>query len=386
MILIIEETLDILSSQLRKIAYNLNEKAISRILYLINEDTRIVITGAGRSGLAGKFAGNWLSKIANTRVICAGDENIPFDFGKKDNDLLFAISASGETYSVIEYANTLREKGAKIIGITSNTQGKAWKKEDIMFEIKGRTKNDFKKEEQNKISKRTPLGTLSEFSTVAVLTGLVEAHLNNNNPVFIKKFILKICDALEEQKKMIRKQKEEIDEFINILLQTRGVSNVVLQGYGRMHRIAELFASRLYQIKKTDVMILGSAIVKKIRKEDLIIILSLSGQIKETLYATKVLNEQGLIPFFFLSNKKSEAQKLINKQKLKAIYIYNKTLSMSNAKSWFKKQFRYEEKKSYPSLYMGEFVLMGFLEGVFACLMEKIGIEEKNLLHIKYIE
>ena len=286
----------------------------------------------------------------------------------------------------MEYVNTLREKGAKIIGITTNAQGKAWNTKDTLLVIKGRTKDDFKKKEKDLISKRTPLGTISEFSVLVVLTGLVEAFMRDKNPTYVKKYILDISNELLRQKETINNQQEKIENFIDDVLETRTVSKIVLQAYGRMHTITKLFVSRLYQLPRTKVMLIGSSVVKRIDKEDVAIILSLSGRIKETHYATEVLNDIGIVPYFFLSNKNTLAQELINSKKATGIYLQDKKSSSTEKISWFEKQFSSGKNYKYPSEFKGEILLLGFLEGIFACMYEKLCLEEKDLLHIKYLE
>ncbi|MCK5476731.1 MAG: SIS domain-containing protein, partial [Candidatus Aenigmarchaeota archaeon] len=383
---VIEDVLEILSSQLKEVAENIDENIIAQILDSIDKDSRIVLTGAGRSGLVARYAGAWLGKIADTRIISAGDEDIAVDFGKRKKDILFAISSSGNTYSVMEYVNTLREKGARIIGITTNAQGKAWDEKDTLLVIKGRTKDDFKSKEKDLISKRTPLGTISEFSVLVVLTSLVEAYMVGKKPSYMKKYILDISDELLRQKEIIHDQYEKIETLIDAILETRKSSKIVLQAYGRMHTIAKLFASRLYQISGTKIMIIGSSVVKRIDEKDVAVILSLSGRIKETHYATQVLNDIGIVPYFFLSGKKTLVQELINSKKATGIYVQDKEESYTEKISWFEKQFSSGKNYRYPSEFKGEILLLGFLEGIFACMYEKLCLEEKDLLHIKYLE
>ena len=76
---------------------------------------KILIMGAGRSGLVGRaFALRLLHLGFNAFVL--GDTIVP---SINENDLIIAISGSGSTKLVITAAEAAKQVGAKIISITS---------------------------------------------------------------------------------------------------------------------------------------------------------------------------------------------------------------------------------------------------------------------------
>ena len=74
---------------------------------------RIFIVGTGRSGLVGKFFGMRLMHLGKS-VFIVGETTTP---SITSNDLLIAISGSGDTTFVVHVAETAKTHNADIVGI-----------------------------------------------------------------------------------------------------------------------------------------------------------------------------------------------------------------------------------------------------------------------------
>ncbi len=135
---------------------------------------KVLIVGAGRSGLVGRaFAMRLMHLGFNVYVL--GETITPrLDAG----DVVIAISGSGRTRLVVTAAEVARSIGAKIIAVTSHPDSPLAKLADLVVRIPGRTKVAT---EEDYIVRQllgmheplTPLGTLFENTALAVLDGVI---------------------------------------------------------------------------------------------------------------------------------------------------------------------------------------------------------------------
>lgn len=78
---------------------------------------KLVVAGMGGSGIAGDILKMYLNEL-NLPVFVIKDYNLPKFVDK--NTLVFAVSYSGNTEESLSAANDAKQKGAKVIAITSN--------------------------------------------------------------------------------------------------------------------------------------------------------------------------------------------------------------------------------------------------------------------------
>ncbi|TRM73257.1 6-phospho-3-hexuloisomerase, partial [Sulfolobus sp. A20-N-F8] len=112
-------------------------KMISELenFYKNNRAGKVLVMGAGRSGLVGRaFAMRLLHLGYNSYVL--GETIVPA-IGK--NDIVIAISGSGRTKLILTAAEAAKEAGAKLIAITSYNDSPLSKIADIVVEVPGRT-------------------------------------------------------------------------------------------------------------------------------------------------------------------------------------------------------------------------------------------------------
>ena len=144
-------------------------------VYRKNGRSKILVMGAGRSGLVGRaFAMRLLHLGYNVYVL--GDTIVP-RIG--DRDVVIAISGSGSTKLIVTAAEAAKKVGAKIIAITSYPDSPLGRLADIVVRIPGRTK--ISRGEEDYFARQilgiheqlAPLGTLFEDTAMIFLDGVV---------------------------------------------------------------------------------------------------------------------------------------------------------------------------------------------------------------------
>ncbi|TRN01564.1 6-phospho-3-hexuloisomerase [Sulfolobus sp. F1] len=151
-------------------------KMISELenFYKNNRAGKVLVMGAGRSGLVGRaFAMRLLHLGYNSYVL--GETIVPA-IGK--NDIVIAISGSGRTKLILTAAEAAKEAGAKLIAITSYNDSPLSKIADIVVEVLGRTKYSqnedyFARQILGITEPLAPLGTLFEDTVQIFLDGVV---------------------------------------------------------------------------------------------------------------------------------------------------------------------------------------------------------------------
>ncbi|QLJ53216.1 MAG: 6-phospho-3-hexuloisomerase [Candidatus Fermentimicrarchaeum limneticum] len=153
----------------------IDRKSIDQLVESLTNAKRIFIGGAGRSGLVAKAFGMRLMHLGFT-VYVIGEVITP---AINKEDLLIIVSGSGQTISVVVAARIAKEKGVKIVSITSNPNSDIGKLSDVIVQIKGRRPEDAKRdyEARQLIGNHeplTPLGTLFELSAMVFLDSIID--------------------------------------------------------------------------------------------------------------------------------------------------------------------------------------------------------------------
>ncbi len=158
----------------------LDEKSIENFMNIINESDNVFVIGAGRSGLVGKaFAMRLMHLGISTYVV--GETISP---AINEEDCIIAISGSGETNTIVSSAKISKERGAKILALTSYTESTLGKLADATIYVQGRTKietydkNYLKRQIDGNYTSLTPLGTAFELTSLVFLDGLICELMN----------------------------------------------------------------------------------------------------------------------------------------------------------------------------------------------------------------
>ncbi len=150
------------------------EDVISFVDRILNSET-IFILGAGRSGFVARAFAMRLMHMG-FRVYVVGETVTP---RIQENDLLVAISGSGETTSVVDLARKAKKHvGCQIAAITSRRSSKLARLADIKIILKSRDK---KAQPKGKDKDIAPLGTMFEISALIFLDGLVAELMKIKN-------------------------------------------------------------------------------------------------------------------------------------------------------------------------------------------------------------
>lgn len=131
------EVLKIEANAVENLTARLDENFARAVELLSKIKSRIIVTGMGKSGLVGR-------KIAATLASC-GTPSIfihPAEAGHGDlgmilkDDVILAVSYSGETKEIVDLLGFIKRIGVKLISITGNKNSKIARYSDIVLDAK----------------------------------------------------------------------------------------------------------------------------------------------------------------------------------------------------------------------------------------------------------
>lgn len=153
----------------------LDEEAIEKFEDIIIESNNIFVTGAGRSGLAAKAFAMRLMHLGLSSYV-VGETISP---AINADDCIIAISGSGETNTIVSAAKIAKNRGSKVLALTSYPESTLGQLADSYILVKGRTKkevddeNYIKRQIHGNYTSLTPLGTAFELTTLVFLDAIV---------------------------------------------------------------------------------------------------------------------------------------------------------------------------------------------------------------------
>jgi len=101
---------------------------------LYNARGRIVITGMGKSGLIGKKISATLTSTGTPSVFLHPSEALHGDIGIiLNDDVIMAISTSGETFEVIRLLDFIKRIGVKLISLVGNPNSTLARESDVFI-------------------------------------------------------------------------------------------------------------------------------------------------------------------------------------------------------------------------------------------------------------
>lgn len=166
-------SMKLMSNHIHGVVNKLEVENINEMLADILSSNCIFVMGAGRSGLVAKAFAMRLMHLGFC-VYVVGESTTP---AVKDDDLVVAISGSGETRSISDLGKITKEIGATLITVTSNKGSTLGKLADTVALIPGRTKEDtggyLERHMRGEYSHLTPLGTSFEITTLVFLDGVI---------------------------------------------------------------------------------------------------------------------------------------------------------------------------------------------------------------------
>ena len=127
---------EVILSEINQVMDLVDEEQVSNVLKFITKDKRIFITGAGRSGFQGKGFAMRLMHIGY-QVFVMGETITP---AIQKDDVWVAISGSGTTKGIVADSEIAKQKGLKVIAVTSEENSPLAKLADCIVIVPGATK------------------------------------------------------------------------------------------------------------------------------------------------------------------------------------------------------------------------------------------------------
>ncbi len=153
----------------------LDEDSINDFENIIIESKNVFVTGAGRSGLAAKAFAMRLMHLGLSAYV-VGETISPAIY---EDDCIIAISGSGETNTIVSAVQIAKNRGSKVLAVTSYPDSTLGHLADSYLLVKGRTKkeiddeNYMKRQIHGNYTSLTPLGTAFELTTLVFLDAIV---------------------------------------------------------------------------------------------------------------------------------------------------------------------------------------------------------------------
>ncbi len=124
------------SDAIRQVADGLDHTFSRAVDLIMNGKGKLVTTGIGKSGLIAQKIASTFSSTGTPSFFLHPAEALHGDLGMvEDEDILMAISNSGEALEVVRIASSLKRIGVKIIAITSDPHSSLAQLGDIFLRV-----------------------------------------------------------------------------------------------------------------------------------------------------------------------------------------------------------------------------------------------------------
>jgi len=137
---IIETGRDVLATESRAVASlsrNLGEEFVQAVNFLCKAKTRVIVIGMGKSGLVGRKLAATLASCGTPAIFIHPAEAGHGDLGMiLKEDIVIAISYSGETREVVGLLDFFKRIGVKLIAITGDRNSRIAKYSDIVLDAR----------------------------------------------------------------------------------------------------------------------------------------------------------------------------------------------------------------------------------------------------------
>ncbi|MDR7665799.1 6-phospho-3-hexuloisomerase [Methanosarcina sp. Z-7115] len=167
---------------MRLIVVNLNDvigrldrEAIKATIQKILEGEKIFVMGAGRSGLVAKAFAMRLMHLGFSAYV-VGETTTP---AVQPQDVVIAISGSGETHSIADLGKIVKDIGSTLITVTSKKESTLGRISDIAMILPSKTKNDLdeggylERNMRGDYKNLPPLGTSFEITSLIFLDSII---------------------------------------------------------------------------------------------------------------------------------------------------------------------------------------------------------------------
>ncbi len=167
-------SMNFISEHIKRFVSKLDTASVTDLVNIILGSKRIFLMGAGRSGLAAKaFAMRLMHMGFDVYVV--GETTTP---AVAPDDLVIAVSGSGETTSIASLGAIAKQIGSKLATITSNRDSALGRISDVVVVVPGRPKEDVMYEDYHErrmigYPQLAPLGTVFEITALVFLDAVI---------------------------------------------------------------------------------------------------------------------------------------------------------------------------------------------------------------------
>lgn len=146
-----------------------------RLLSLIESAGKVFLAGAGRSGLMAKAFCMRLMHMGIEASVLGETTTSTFE---KD-DLLILCTGSGETGTLVHYANKAKKIGGTVAAVTIKPQSTVGGLSDVVVKMPGAVKE--RKEGEETTVTIQPMGSLFEQSLLVFFDGLILSYMQKHD-------------------------------------------------------------------------------------------------------------------------------------------------------------------------------------------------------------
>ncbi len=130
------QVLKIEADSIRRLASRINEDFEKAVNLVYACKGRVVVTGMGKAGIIGEKISATLASTGTPSLWLHSAEAIHGDLGRvKREDIIIAISNSGETEEIVRLIPYIKRIGSKLIAITGNTGSTLAKNSDAVLDV-----------------------------------------------------------------------------------------------------------------------------------------------------------------------------------------------------------------------------------------------------------
>ena len=236
-----KEVFRIEAEAVASLANKLDHNFTQAVEAIYNCKGRVVVTGMGKAGIIGQKISATLSSLGTPSVWLHSAEAIHGDLGRvTKDDIVIALSNSGETEETKSLIPLIKKIGARIIAITGNRNSGLAKHSDLVLDV------SVKRE-------ACPLGLAPTSSTTAMLAmgdalavclvekkGFKEKDFALFHPggALGKKLLLKVEDIMRKGKaNPIVKEGAVVKDVLYAITEARAGAASVVDKYGRLSGI-----------------------------------------------------------------------------------------------------------------------------------------------------
>lgn len=131
-----KQVLKIESDSIRRLSSRINKDFEKAVNLIFSCKARVVVTGMGKAGIIGNKISSTLASTGTPSLWLHSAEAIHGDIGRvRKQDIVIAISNSGETEEVVKLIPTIKKIGVKLIAITGNKRSTLAKNSDAILDV-----------------------------------------------------------------------------------------------------------------------------------------------------------------------------------------------------------------------------------------------------------